>query len=270
MKKHLSVIVATYNRRIALAELLECLLRQTYANFEIIVINDAGESIEDVCLLYPELTIKLINLPYNQGSATARNTGILQASSDLILFCDDDDLLHSSHIEQMLSNLNQDDFLYADAEIFHYHYTKYYRVPTNISTFAFLYQPEMMRVCSTFIPSGCLYRKEIHHKTGMLDSNVPIYWDWDFILRTMERGFKIKRIPTASVYYAFNAQHSHLSSNLEKMQKELCVLSEKHHLGNLSVKNFSLLLTDPTIAHLRAQTQKLWDQQPIISRINQL
>ncbi|MBL8196343.1 MAG: glycosyltransferase, partial [Blastocatellia bacterium] len=55
MAKNISVIIPTYNRLVALAELIECLYQQSYQNFEVIIVNDAGQSIEIIKNLYPEL-----------------------------------------------------------------------------------------------------------------------------------------------------------------------------------------------------------------------
>ena len=93
MSKPVNVVVATYNRSALLVELLRGLARQTMApdQFTVIVVDDGSEP-----PVRPEL--EQLDLPYelvvveqqNQGPATARHHGILQAQSEIIVVIDDD------------------------------------------------------------------------------------------------------------------------------------------------------------------------------------
>lgn len=69
----ISIVIVTYNRIPALCELLESISRQTLKPYEIIIVNDAGESVVPVKALYPELPIAVINLEKNSGHVAARN-----------------------------------------------------------------------------------------------------------------------------------------------------------------------------------------------------
>ncbi|MEO5731996.1 MAG: glycosyltransferase [Byssovorax sp.] len=93
MSKPVNVVVATYNRGALLMALLRGLARQTLASdqFTVIVVDDGSEP-----PVRPEL--EQLDLPYelviveqqNQGAATARHHGILQAQSEIIVVIDDD------------------------------------------------------------------------------------------------------------------------------------------------------------------------------------
>ena len=72
----ISILIPTYYRLGALAELLEALTRQTYQNFEVIIINDAGPSVSTVVALYPELQCTYMDLPANKMHVHARNRGL--------------------------------------------------------------------------------------------------------------------------------------------------------------------------------------------------
>src|SRR5690554_3622202 len=99
----ISIIIPTYRRLSSLAELLEALTRQTYQSFQVIIINDAGPSVSTVVALYPELQIIYIDLPINKMHVHARNKGLELATGELIMLCDDDDLLTPGHIERMIN-----------------------------------------------------------------------------------------------------------------------------------------------------------------------
>lgn len=269
LNEFVSVIIPTYNRPIFLAELLHSLLKQTYTHFEVIIVNDAGEDIDDVVALYPELNIKIITMPENQKHVHARNEGLKHAQGKYILLCDDDDLLLPEHIQTGLKELRDNDFIYFDVEIFDYIIEGKTRIPTKHFLFAYEHDLEAMRTFSTFVPSGCMYKREIHQQLGPFDVDMFHYWDWDFFLRVSEQ-FKVHRVAKATVLYAFSNWGQNSSSNFTSMRKYLDRLSAKHQLGDLPTKNFFLLLEEPELKAREAESRRIWDGKPIISRLAQL
>ncbi|WP_054860166.1 glycosyltransferase [Gracilibacillus sp. JCM 18860] len=257
MKPTISVIIPTYNRTVALAELLAALEQQTYQDFEVIIVNDAGKDISDVVALYPELTTKLLNLDKNSYHVKARNTGLAYAQGEYIMLIDDDDLILSTHMEKMLNEITGYDLVYSDVEIVNYRETESERIPINHYLFAYRMDLEAMRQFSTFVPSGCLYRKAIHEEIGIFDEAVRNYWDWDFFLRVAEK-YRVKRVPVASVLYEFSETGNNQSKNLDKMRIYLDKLSQKHQLGELPTKNFFLLLKEPEVKEREAESKRIW------------
>ncbi|MEI7026529.1 glycosyltransferase family 2 protein [Paenibacillus sp. y28] len=270
----ISVIIPTYNRPAALCEALESLARQTYRNFEAIVVNDAGQSVDFVRELYGDLTITVLNQERNRKHVHARNRGITHASGEYIMFLDDDDMILPDHMERMAAELQACDFVYSDAEIFDYRVEGRTRVPTARKIFAYRFDMELMVKFNTFISTGCLYRKSIHDEMGLLDTEMYAYWDWDWILRVADR-YRVKRVAAASALYAFvmgdaapqaganeSQQHSWMRPHLDK----LCA---KHGLGELPTANFFVLLEEPYVQSRQAETRVLWDGQPIVSRYAQ-
>jgi glycosyltransferase involved in cell wall biosynthesis len=90
---HVSVVVPTYNRWASLRRLLEGLAKQTFPHdqFEVVVVDDGSadatlERLRDVRVPY---VLRGVYQP-NQGPGAARNLGVAQARSDLIIFLDDD------------------------------------------------------------------------------------------------------------------------------------------------------------------------------------
>jgi glycosyltransferase involved in cell wall biosynthesis len=263
-----SIIIPTYHRLGALAELLEALTRQTFTNFEVIIINDAGPSVTSVIELYPELSCTCIDLPHNKMHVHARNRGLELATGEFIMPCDDDDLIVPGHIERMLKEIHNNDLVYADAEIVEYATDKLGLVRTPISRRLFAYDDDLegMRKFSTFIPSGCLYRRSIHEKIGPFDERIFHYWDWDFYLRVVQY-FRVSRVAVASVLYAFSSSGDNMSGDLGNMRPYLDMLSTKHQLGWLPTKNFFLLLEEPSVKSREASSEIVWDGQGIRSRL---
>jgi glycosyltransferase involved in cell wall biosynthesis len=264
-KPTLSIVIPTYNRMYALAELLESLSRQTYQDFEIIIVNDGGESVEGLKEAYPDLPLHIVSLTENVGHVEVRNIGVRRALGDYIMLIDDDDLLLPFHIERMMHEIQDVDFVFSDVEMFDYRVEGVTRVPTKRTLFAYEYSREGMRTFSTYVPSGSMYRHFIHEEIGEFDADVHNYWDWDFFLRVDAR-FRVKRVPVASVLYAFSSEGDNQSAvQNEARQRYLQTLCDKHGLGSLPIKNFWLLLEEPAIKQREAKSDVRWDGQPIAS-----
>lgn len=101
MKTFFSIIIPLYNKENYIKETLTTALNQSFSNFEIIIINDGStdNSVEQV-KLFNDKKIRLIN-QNNLGVSAARNKGIDEAKSDLIVFLDADDLWMDNHLEEL-------------------------------------------------------------------------------------------------------------------------------------------------------------------------
>lgn len=101
-----SVIMPVYNVEAYVAEAVQSVLRQSFTDFELLIIDDGGtdRSIE-ICSNFDDPRIRIISQP-NRGLAGARNTGILHARGEYIALLDSDDrwtpeklLLHVIHLD---------------------------------------------------------------------------------------------------------------------------------------------------------------------------
>jgi glycosyltransferase involved in cell wall biosynthesis len=108
-----SICIVTYNRAEMLAEALDTALKQTYQNFEIVIIDD--QSIDDtyeVVKKYQSITqenkIRYFYNP-NKGLPQARNLYIKNALGEYIFCLDDDDLLYQNILEVYAEKLKNND-----------------------------------------------------------------------------------------------------------------------------------------------------------------
>mgnify|MGYP001000691775 FL=1 len=100
-KKHISVVIPLYNKASSIEKSIKAVLSQTFASFEIIVVNDGStdNSIEVVNSIKDE-RIRIINKK-NGGVSSARNRGILEANTEYIAFLDADDYWHQDYLREM-------------------------------------------------------------------------------------------------------------------------------------------------------------------------
>lgn len=108
-----SAIITTYNRGLDVVfRAVNSVLRQTYENIELIVINDCPqeqvlhEKIKQKLDSLGDSRVKYICHEVNKGACAARNTGILESKGDYIAFLDDDDEWVSNKIEIMYKNFD--------------------------------------------------------------------------------------------------------------------------------------------------------------------
>jgi glycosyltransferase involved in cell wall biosynthesis len=95
-----SVVLCTYNRREDVTRALTCLQQQTYPRLEVVVVNDAGENVDDVIARFP--IARPHNLPVNGGVLKAIGEGLRQAQGEYIQVLADDDWLHPDHVEGLV------------------------------------------------------------------------------------------------------------------------------------------------------------------------
>lgn len=100
-----SVIVPAYNCEKYIGECVDSILKQTYQNTEIIVINDGSTDHTKQILESYGSKINLVNKE-NGGVSVARNTGISVATGDYLMFVDSDDWIDECMIEEMLKHVN--------------------------------------------------------------------------------------------------------------------------------------------------------------------
>ena len=99
-----SIVIPTYNRREILHRSLLDLVRQTYRNLEILVVNDGGESIADLNF---DPRIRILELPANVGAVAAANAGIEASRGEYVLLNPDDDALYLDHIMRLVAALER-------------------------------------------------------------------------------------------------------------------------------------------------------------------
>jgi len=106
MKPEVSIIMPVYNVEPYLGTCLDALRRQTYANIEILCIDDASTDGSPEILAEAarhDARIKIIRHSANRGLSAARNTGINTAAAPWILFVDSDDLVSERICERTLA-----------------------------------------------------------------------------------------------------------------------------------------------------------------------
>lgn len=105
----ISVIIPVYKVESYLNECVESVVKQTYKNLEIILVNDGSpDNCPQICDEWAKKDnrIKVIH-KVNGGVSSARNAGLDVANGDYIMFIDSDDVVDFSICENLLQTLNK-------------------------------------------------------------------------------------------------------------------------------------------------------------------
>lgn len=103
MDKLVSVVIPVYNGENTIEKCVESVLKQTYDNIEIVIVNDGSADNTDKAV--KELLKKYGSIKYickeNSGVSSARNFGIENSCGEYIVFLDSDDTIEAEFIEKL-------------------------------------------------------------------------------------------------------------------------------------------------------------------------
>lgn len=102
MNLKISLIMATLNRKLEVKKMLNSLSKQTYKNFEVIVVDQNKENfLEDIINSFENLDIKHIKIE-KKGLSLARNIGLDYIDGDIVGFPDDDCQYKDDTLEEVI------------------------------------------------------------------------------------------------------------------------------------------------------------------------
>lgn len=187
-----SVIIPNYNSSKFISRTVESVLRQTYDNFELIIVDDASSD-DSVSIIRKFIKkdnrINLINLDKNSGGpAKPTNEGLKIAKGNFIAFLDADDQWLPDKLERQLNALQNTtektgavicraSLIFVDKE--------------SMPRFSFPLNGNVLRaaLCAQFFFnfSILLIKKEVLDKVGFLDENFLLAADQDYFIRISQK-----------------------------------------------------------------------------------
>ena len=109
MKLKVSVIVPVYNVEYYLSKCLTSIIKQTYSNLEIIIIDDgSNDRSATICDEFSKKDKRIVVVhKKNEGVSIARNLGIQMATGEYLMFVDSDDYIPENSIEILLESIRK-------------------------------------------------------------------------------------------------------------------------------------------------------------------
>ena len=201
--RRVSIVVRTYNRPRRLAEALDSLAQSTYRNVEVVLVNDGGRRPE-VAEDFP-FPLRRVDLAANRGRAAAAQAGVEAATGDCVGFLDDDDLLAPEHLESLTAMLSGDvDVAYSDATVVCYEPTANgWRESGRRLPYSRDFDREIL-LLDNYIPfHTVLMTREALERAGAFDLQLPIFEDWDLLIRLSRSSSFVHLARTTCEYRHF-------------------------------------------------------------------
>ena len=211
----ISIIVPTFNRPLMLLEALDSIMKQTYTNFEIIVVNDDGVSVESEIKKFDKKK-KIIYVVHNknQDQASARNTGLKIARGKYIAYLDDDDIYYPEHLETLLSFLESTSYKVAYSDAYRAHQIKRgdsYEIVKRDVPYSIDFSKDLLLV-QNIAPVQCfMHEKSCIEEVGFFDSTFTPHEDWEFWIR-MSQKFNFKHIKSITSEFRSRVDGSNMTS----------------------------------------------------------
>ena len=191
----LSVIIPVYNvKREYLVECLESILKQSYSNFEIILIDDNSSNIETLNTLKEYENNSKIKIKYRKTNgmiSVASNDGIKLAKGEFLVLVDNDDKLDQNAFYYLVEALNKDktlDFIYTDEDKMDIH-GKYFEPHFKPD-----YSPDTLMGMNYICHLSCL-RTSLVREVGGFRKEYDGSQDYDLFLRVLDKTKRIYHVP---------------------------------------------------------------------------
>jgi len=115
-----SVVIPTHNRKLKLVRCLSSVLSSSYPNIEVVVVDDCSTdgTIAEVEESFPD--VKIIANAKRSLAAHSRNMGLAEARGELVFFVDDDNIIHTNAITELVKAVTSDPTIGVAGPVMYY------------------------------------------------------------------------------------------------------------------------------------------------------
>ncbi len=184
-----SVVIPLYNKEKYIADTLETVIKQSFKDFEIIIINDGStDNGPNIVSEFNDARIVVIHQE-NKGLSQARNAGIKKAVGKYIALIDADDFWLPHHLEQLYNLIT--DFpgagLYSTGYTLKksqkvYHRAKFNDLPENFRGIVPNFFKHSLENCVAWVGSVC-FPKDVSYEVGHFDLDIYSEQDTDIYIK---------------------------------------------------------------------------------------
>lgn len=240
--KLISVIIPTHNRVDLLGNAIQSVVKQTYKNIEIIVVDDASTCNNQELIKNIDYPVVYHRFDTNQGGNVCRNKGVELSKGEYVAFLDDDDTWYPQKIEKQLKLMLKKniDLCYTGK---------------NIITVDEMLR-ELNRRYSFSSPKYDNFKKSIMYQnflgttsTILVDKNkflyvggfnieMPALQDYEFYIRFIYANFSVEGVNESLVDYFIYKKKKSISKNIRKRRMALYKLISKNSKREFFIYSF--------------------------------
>lgn len=282
-KPLVSCLIPAYNHQEYIGACIRSIISQSYANIELIIVNDGStdktdEAIKEMSLLCHERFTRFIyTITPNRGVSAALNTCLELSKGQYIkTLASDDMLLRDDAIEiyvDAAEEFPECDMVSADSEYMDEHGRKLFiskegiwSIAPDKSTmdtfFSFVRSVRLdmqgdinyediyeLLLVANFLPApGFFYKRGLFTEVGGFDKTI-LHEDWDFLLRASLRH-KIKILETPLVRYRFHPENTLKTTPMTELLHSVLVIFRKQRTA-ASKRGYAKVLAENVRKHLK-------------------
>jgi glycosyltransferase involved in cell wall biosynthesis len=249
----ITIIIPTSDRPELLEQTLKSILKQSYENTEIIVIDDYSHEAETNEKICRTLGTRYIKLDEKSYKGKACNTAATYAKGSLICFFDDDDIADPNMLSTYAKALASDpeiDIISCFAGVFeHSNYSTIGKPITEYTSLAIGGNNETNFACNFFGKGTFLIRTEkFLHIGGYEEDSTPAPMvDYRFYIKSALKGMRIAVIPKALYSYRKNSPNSLYYSKIDNKRN---LYLAKHGIQKVFTDHFGEEIGRAFIPHI--------------------
>ena len=232
-KSLVSVIMPVYNGEEYLAAAIDSILAQTYANFELVVVDDGSrDASAEIIRAYTKRDdrVRFFQLEHNNGEAAARNHGVANSNGDFITSMDCDDLCLPERLQK------QAEFLHSNQEFGGA--GTYAKVVDENLKHLFDHRPPLSHALILFeqlvgglggvpfVHQSIMLRRELFEVAGHYDISLRYGPDSDLMTRLMGRT-RFTNIPEYLYIYRRHGRQVTAEGGDKRRQDTLMIMSRR-------------------------------------------
>lgn len=185
MNKLVSIVLPVYNGEKYLREAIDSILKQSYREFELIIVNDCStDSTEKIIQEYMEIDSRIVYCQNKVNSKLPKslNNGFKLAKGEYWTWTSDDNLLHINMIERLVNylDLNSDtDLVYTDYNLIDENGTLVETVTAD--------KPNLIYI-KNVVNASFMYRSSVAKSVGEYDTTRFLVEDYEYWLRINLHG----------------------------------------------------------------------------------
>ena len=219
-----SVLLPVYNSSAYLASAIDSILKQTFADFELLIINDGStDNSPEIISSFTDERIKVINNEKNLGLIASLNKGIDLAKGKYIARMDADDISLPERFEKQINYLKSNPTVSVIA-------TRISLINTQ-GEITGDWDDDKQYIEGEVIKHGMAFTNRIAHPTVMVRAEVFKKYkyktyqksseDWDLWLRILADGHKIHKLNEVFLHYRIHLQ------SIMTIEKKSAILQQR-------------------------------------------
>lgn len=255
----ISIIVPVYKVENYINRCIDSILKQTYTNFELILVDDGSpDNCPEICDTYAKMDSRIeVIHKKNGGLSNARNIGLKKAQGDYVLFVDSDDFIEKDTCEIFINLTNQYDVDIVTGEVQQIYKGKKIIIKNGIANnriYSGIEYFEMQlknNLYATLVVRN-LYKREFLKNNSLFFTPGIYHEDVEWIPKVFLKAQKVISSGYCFYHYAIREDSITTQKSKDKSSKDMitiCTITLINLCDEISDNNFKVLFKGKYIVH---------------------